>query len=80
MCVDPDNCDDLRAAVVEARLDLVTRDGLRAVSLSQIALEAGTGQATLHKCFPGVGPSSRAGTGRKLIPACGSSGGSLGTL
>jgi AcrR family transcriptional regulator len=48
-----------RHAVREATLDtaaaLVARDGLAAVTMSQIAEETGIGRATLYKYFPDVG-------------------------
>ena len=47
-----------RSAVRDATLDtaatLVARHGLRSVTMSQIALEAGIGRATLYKYFPDV--------------------------
>lgn len=50
--------DEHRRAVREATLDataaLVTRHGLRSVTMSQIAEETGIGRATLYKYFPDV--------------------------
>ena len=47
-----------RRAVNEAILDktaaLVAKDGLRSVTMSQIAEETGIGRATLYKYFPDV--------------------------
>ena len=47
-----------RAAVREAALDavaaLVVRHGLRGVTMSQVAEDAGIGRATLYKYFPDV--------------------------
>jgi AcrR family transcriptional regulator len=50
--------DEHRRAVREATIDataaLVAEHGLRAVTMSQIALETGIGRATLYKYFPDV--------------------------
>jgi AcrR family transcriptional regulator len=44
----------VRDAILEAATRLVARDGLRSVTMSQIAEEAGVGRATLYKYFPDV--------------------------
>jgi AcrR family transcriptional regulator len=41
-------------AILETTLALVTKHGLRAVTMSQIAEETGIGRATLYKYFPDV--------------------------
>ena len=46
--------DGVREAVVDAAWALVTERGLRALTMSQIAGEAGIGRATLYKYFPDV--------------------------
>ena len=55
-----------RAAVRDAALDavaaLVARHGLRGVTMSQVAEDAGIGRATLYKYFPDVERSSPHGT------------------
>jgi AcrR family transcriptional regulator len=45
---------DVRDAVLETTASLVAKHGLRAVTMSQIAEEAGIGRATLYKYFPDV--------------------------
>jgi AcrR family transcriptional regulator len=44
----------VRDAALDAVAALVARDGLRAVTMSQIAEDAGIGRATLYKYFPDV--------------------------
>lgn len=44
----------VRDAILEATARLVSRDGLRAVTMSQIAEEAGIGRATLYKYYADV--------------------------
>ena len=44
----------VRDAVLEAAWDLVRERGLMAVTMSQIAVKAGIGRATLYKYFPDV--------------------------
>ncbi|HZH04713.1 MAG TPA: TetR/AcrR family transcriptional regulator [Myxococcaceae bacterium] len=45
---------DVRDAVMEATFKLVGHQGLRSVTMSQIAQAAGIGRATLYKYFPDV--------------------------
>lgn len=45
---------DVRAAIVKTTATLVSKHGLRAVTMSQIADETGIGRATLYKYFPDV--------------------------
>jgi AcrR family transcriptional regulator len=45
---------EVRAAVIAATAALVSQHGLRGVTMSQIAEEAGIGRATLYKYFPDV--------------------------
>lgn len=45
---------DVRAAIVDATAALVQAHGLRAVTMSQIAEQAGIGRATLYKYFSDV--------------------------
>jgi AcrR family transcriptional regulator len=45
---------EVREAVLDTTAGLVARHGLRAVTMSQIADEAGIGRATLYKYFPDV--------------------------
>src|SRR5207245_866718 len=45
---------EVRDAILETTVALVTKQGLRAVTMSQIADEAGIGRATLYKYFPDV--------------------------
>lgn len=45
---------EVRDAILEATLTLVADHGLRSVTMSQIAEEAGIGRATLYKYFPSV--------------------------
>jgi AcrR family transcriptional regulator len=45
---------EVRAAVVQATAQLVAERGLKGVSMSAIAQEAGIGRATLYKYFPDV--------------------------
>jgi AcrR family transcriptional regulator len=44
----------VRDAVIETAAALVAKHGLRAVTMSQIAQDAGIGRATLYKYFPDV--------------------------
>lgn len=44
----------VRDAILETTVALVTKHGLRSVTMSQIADEAGIGRATLYKYFPDV--------------------------
>jgi AcrR family transcriptional regulator len=45
---------EVRAAVITATTSLVAEHGLRGVTMSSIAAEAGIGRATLYKYFPDV--------------------------
>ncbi len=45
---------EVRTAVIEATTALVADHGLRGVTMSRIATEAGIGRATLYKYFPDV--------------------------
>jgi AcrR family transcriptional regulator len=45
----------VREAILETTVALVAEQGLRSVTMSQIAEETGIGRATLYKYFPGVG-------------------------
>ncbi len=45
---------EVRGAVLDATAALVAEHGLRAVTMSQIAEQAGIGRATLYKYFPDV--------------------------
>jgi AcrR family transcriptional regulator len=45
---------DVHAAILAAAAELVTARGLRGVTMSRIAEEAGIGRATLYKYFPSV--------------------------
>jgi AcrR family transcriptional regulator len=45
---------EVRDAILETTVRLVTEHGLRAVTMSQIAEETGIGRATLYKYFPDV--------------------------
>lgn len=45
---------EVHAAILETTAALVARDGLLAVTMSQIAEETGIGRATLYKYFPDV--------------------------
>lgn len=45
---------EVRAAILETTWTLVTKHGLRSVTMSQIAEETGIGRATLYKYFPDV--------------------------
>ena len=45
---------DVRAAILSAAAALVAENGLRPVTMSQIAVAAGIGRATLYKYFSGV--------------------------
>ena len=45
---------EVRAAVITAATTLVAEHGLRGVTMSRIAAEAGIGRATLYKYFPDV--------------------------
>ena len=47
---------EVRDAVLDATAKLVSEQGLRAVTMSQIAERAGIGRATLYKYFSGVEP------------------------
>ncbi|MEU1892350.1 TetR/AcrR family transcriptional regulator [Streptomyces pristinaespiralis] len=44
----------VRDAILDATARLVASDGLRAVTMSQVATETGIGRATLYKYFPDV--------------------------
>jgi AcrR family transcriptional regulator len=44
----------VREAILETTVDLVRQNGLRSVTMSQIAEETGIGRATLYKYFPDV--------------------------
>jgi AcrR family transcriptional regulator len=45
---------EVRDAILEATVALVSKHGVRAVTMSQIADETGIGRATLYKYFPDV--------------------------
>ena len=45
---------EVRTAVIAATAALVADHGLRGVTMSRIASEAGIGRATLYKYFPDV--------------------------
>jgi AcrR family transcriptional regulator len=45
---------EVRDAILDTTAALVAKDGLRSVTMSQIAEETGIGRATLYKYFPGV--------------------------
>ena len=45
---------DVREAIIDTTAALVLEQGLRSVTMSQIAQETGIGRATLYKYFPGV--------------------------
>ena len=45
---------DVRDAILDTTWALVTKNGLRSVTMSQIAEETGIGRATLYKYFPDV--------------------------
>jgi AcrR family transcriptional regulator len=45
---------EVRDAILDTTASLVAEDGLRAVTMSQIAEETGIGRATLYKYFSGV--------------------------
>jgi AcrR family transcriptional regulator len=45
---------NVRDSTLDATADLVTRKGLAAVTMSEIAQETGIGRATLYKYFPDV--------------------------
>jgi AcrR family transcriptional regulator len=45
---------EVREAILDTGAALVAEHGLRSVTMSQIAEEAGIGRATLYKYFPGV--------------------------
>jgi AcrR family transcriptional regulator len=47
---------EVRDAILDATAKLVAEQGLRAVTMSQIAEETGIGRATLYKYFSGVEP------------------------
>ena len=47
---------EVRDAILDTTAALVARDGLRSVTMSQIAAETGIGRATLYKYFSGVEP------------------------
>ena len=47
---------EVRDAILDTTAALVAQHGLRAVTMSQIAEEAGIGRATLYKYFSGVEP------------------------
>jgi AcrR family transcriptional regulator len=56
----------VREAICETTAALVAAHGLRAVTMSQIAVETGIGRATLYKYFSGVDAIMRAWHARKL--------------
>ncbi len=45
---------DVREAILETAASLTAKQGLRSVTMSQIAEDAGIGRATLYKYFPDV--------------------------
>ncbi|MBA3746527.1 MAG: TetR/AcrR family transcriptional regulator [Solirubrobacterales bacterium] len=45
---------EVRDAILDTTAELVEEQGLRAVTMSQIAKQTGIGRATLYKYFPGV--------------------------
>src|ERR671914_2567091 len=45
---------EVRDAVLDTTAELVAEQGLRSVTMSQIAEGTGIGRATLYKYFPGV--------------------------
>ena len=45
---------EVRGAILDTTAALVAEQGLRSVTMSQIAEETGIGRATLYKYFPGV--------------------------
>lgn len=45
---------EVREAILETTAALVAQHGLRAVTMSQVAEEAGIGRATLYKYFPDI--------------------------
>jgi AcrR family transcriptional regulator len=56
----------VREATVETTAALVARNGLRSVTMSQIAEETGIGRATLYKYFPDVESILRAWHEREI--------------
>jgi AcrR family transcriptional regulator len=58
---------EVRDAILETTATLVGRHGLRSVTMSQIAEEAGVGRATLYKYFSGVEPILFAWHERQII-------------
>jgi AcrR family transcriptional regulator len=60
----------VRDAIVEATATLVARDGLRAVTMAQVAQQAGIGRATLYKYFPSV-EAIRFGSSRTALTIIG---------
>ena len=54
-------------AILETAVALVTEQGLQAVTMSQIAEQAGIGRATLYKYFPGVEAILRAWHERQVM-------------
>src|SRR4051812_12581846 len=47
---------EVRDAILDTAAGLVAQHGIRAVTMSQIAEQAGIGRATLYKYFSGVEP------------------------
>jgi len=56
----------VREAILDTTAALVTEHGLRAVTMSQIAEQAGIGRATLYKYFPDVEAILRAWHDRQI--------------
>lgn len=57
---------EVRDAILDAAAALVFRDGLRAATMSQIAVETKIGRATLYKYFPDVDAILRAWHAREI--------------
>jgi AcrR family transcriptional regulator len=57
---------EVRKAILDATADLVAEHGLRAVTMSQVAEEAGIGRATLYKYFSDVETILRAWHERQI--------------
>jgi AcrR family transcriptional regulator len=49
--LEPDR--DARARILEAAIDLLGRDGLRAMSMDEVAERAGVSRASVYRLFPG---------------------------
>jgi len=56
----------VRDAIIDATAALVARHGLRAVTMSDVAQDAGIGRATLYKYFPDAGAILRAWHDREI--------------